>query len=91
MLVLDVSMQMQVLLHLELLQPLIPHAAHHHGDSNFQTSLHHMQLYVPPGELENIIVSEVSQVQKAKSTCFLSYIEYKANTNTSNIMKNRSH
>jgi hypothetical protein len=26
-------------------------------------------------ELENIIVSEVSQAQKAKATCFLSYVE----------------
>jgi hypothetical protein len=41
-------------------------------------------------ELENIILSEVSQVQKAKSTCFLSYMEYRPNKNTSNIMKNRS-
>jgi hypothetical protein len=28
-------------------------------------------------ELENIILSEVSQVQKPKATCFLSYVEYK--------------
>jgi hypothetical protein len=32
-------------------------------------------------ELENIILSEVSQVQKAKSQCFLSYVEYRPNTN----------
>jgi hypothetical protein len=32
-------------------------------------------------ELENIILSEVSQVQKAKSLCFLSYVEYRPNTN----------
>jgi hypothetical protein len=38
-------------------------------------------------ELKNIILSEVSQVQKAKATCFLSYLEYRPNTNTSNIMK----
>jgi hypothetical protein len=31
-------------------------------------------------ELESIILSEVSQVQKAKS--FLSYVEYRPNTNT---------
>jgi hypothetical protein len=33
-------------------------------------------------ELENIILSEVSQVQKAKKSCFLSYVEYRPNTNT---------
>jgi hypothetical protein len=33
-------------------------------------------------ELENIILSEVSQVQKAKSTYFLSHVEYRSNTNT---------
>jgi hypothetical protein len=32
-------------------------------------------------ELENITLSEVSQVQKAKS-CFLSYVEYRPNANT---------
>jgi hypothetical protein len=32
-------------------------------------------------KLENIIFSEVSQAQKAKSTCFLSYLEYRPNTN----------
>jgi hypothetical protein len=32
-------------------------------------------------ELENIILSEVSQIQKAKPTCSLSYVEYKRNTN----------
>jgi hypothetical protein len=40
-------------------------------------------------ELKNIILSEVSQVQKAKN-CMFSYVEYRPNTNTSNIMKNRS-
>jgi hypothetical protein len=40
-------------------------------------------------ELENIILSEVSQVQKAKDHVFLSYVEYRPNS--SNIMKNRSH
>jgi hypothetical protein len=33
-------------------------------------------------ELENIILSEVSQAQKAKAACFLSYVEYRPNTNT---------
>jgi hypothetical protein len=33
-------------------------------------------------ELENIILSEVSQVQRAKVTCFLSYVEYRPNANT---------
>jgi hypothetical protein len=33
-------------------------------------------------EQENIILSEVSQVQKASATCFLSYVEYRPNTNT---------
>jgi hypothetical protein len=42
-------------------------------------------------ELENIILSEVSQTQKAKAACFLSYVEYWLNTNTSNIMENKSH
>jgi hypothetical protein len=47
-------------------------------------------------ELENIILSEVSQDQKAKVTCFLSYVEYRPNTNASvlwNIghIKGRSH
>jgi hypothetical protein len=41
-------------------------------------------------ELENIILSEVCQVQKVKTACFLSDVEYSPNTNTSNI-KNRSH
>jgi hypothetical protein len=30
-------------------------------------------------ELENIIFSEVSPVQKAKVTCFLSYVKYRPN------------
>jgi hypothetical protein len=33
-------------------------------------------------ELENIILSEVSQVRKPKATCSLSYVEYRPNTNT---------
>jgi hypothetical protein len=33
-------------------------------------------------DLENIISSEVSQVQKSKSHMFLSYAEYRPNTNT---------
>jgi hypothetical protein len=40
-------------------------------------------------EPENIILSEVSQVQKAKAY-FSSYVEYRPNTNTSNVLKNRS-
>jgi hypothetical protein len=32
-------------------------------------------------ELENIILREISQVQKAKSTRSLSYVEFKPNTN----------
>jgi hypothetical protein len=27
-------------------------------------------------EVENIILSELSQIQKAKGTCFLFYVEY---------------
>jgi hypothetical protein len=43
-------------------------------------------------ELENIILNEISQVQKVKGHMFfLSYVEYRVNTNTSNSMKNRSH
>jgi hypothetical protein len=37
-------------------------------------------------ELENIILSEVSQVQKAKAACYLSYVEYRPNTNTAAIV-----
>jgi hypothetical protein len=33
-------------------------------------------------ELENTILSEVSQAQKARSPCFLSYVEYKPSTKT---------
>jgi hypothetical protein len=34
-------------------------------------------------ELENITLSEISQVWKAKTLqCFLSYVEYRPNTNT---------
>jgi hypothetical protein len=32
-------------------------------------------------ELENIILSEVSQVQKAKTACSFSNVEYRHNTN----------
>jgi hypothetical protein len=32
-------------------------------------------------ELKNIILSEVSQAQKAKAACSLSYVEYRPNTN----------
>jgi hypothetical protein len=38
-------------------------------------------------ELENIILSEVNQVQKAKSHMFALYVEYKPNTNTNNTVK----
>jgi hypothetical protein len=36
-------------------------------------------------ELENIILSEVSQVLRA--TCSFSYVEYRPSTNTSHIIK----
>jgi hypothetical protein len=39
-------------------------------------------------ELENIILSEV-RLRKTKSTCFLSYVGDRYNTNRSNIMKIR--
>jgi hypothetical protein len=40
-------------------------------------------------ELENIILSEVGQAQKAKDYIFsLSNVEYRPNTNTTNTMKN---
>jgi hypothetical protein len=42
-------------------------------------------------ELENIILNEFSQVQKAKAACLLLYVEYRHNKNTSNIVKNRLH
>jgi uroporphyrinogen-III decarboxylase len=42
-------------------------------------------------ELENIIFSEVSQVQKAKGYIFSLICGIRPNTNISNIMKNRSH
>jgi hypothetical protein len=32
-------------------------------------------------ELENIILSEVSQIGKPKAACFLSYVDYRPNTN----------
>jgi hypothetical protein len=41
-------------------------------------------------ELENNILSEVSRFRKPKVTCFLSHVEYRPNTDASNIMKNRS-
>jgi hypothetical protein len=42
-------------------------------------------------ELDNIILSEVSPLQKAKGYIFpLIYVEYRPNTNTCNSMKNRS-
>jgi hypothetical protein len=33
-------------------------------------------------EMEDITLSEVSQVQKAKAACSLSYVEFRPNTNT---------
>jgi hypothetical protein len=43
-------------------------------------------------EPENITSGEVARFGKPKATCFfLSYLKYKPNTNTSNIMKNRLH
>jgi hypothetical protein len=33
-------------------------------------------------ELENIFLSDITQVQKAKAACFLSYVDYRPNTNT---------
>jgi hypothetical protein len=33
-------------------------------------------------ELENIILSEVNGSEGQKAACFLSYVEYKPNTNT---------
>jgi hypothetical protein len=38
-------------------------------------------------KLENIILHEVIQVHKDKGTYFLSYVGYRLNTYTSNIMK----
>jgi hypothetical protein len=37
-------------------------------------------------EHENSILSEVNQVQKPNVACFLSYVEYGPNKNTSNII-----
>jgi hypothetical protein len=36
-------------------------------------------------KLENIILSEV-RFRKPKALCFLSYVEYRSNTNTGNII-----
>jgi hypothetical protein len=41
-------------------------------------------------EVENIILSEVSQVQNFKGHIFLSYVDYRPITNISNLMKSRS-
>jgi hypothetical protein len=40
-------------------------------------------------ELKNITFSELSQAPKAKAAWFLSYVEYRPNTDASRIMKNR--
>jgi hypothetical protein len=37
-------------------------------------------------ELKNIILSELARLRKPKATCFFSYVEYRPNTNISNIM-----
>jgi hypothetical protein len=42
-------------------------------------------------ELENIVLVKLARSRKSKATCFLSYVEYKHNTNTNNIMKNKTH
>jgi hypothetical protein len=41
-------------------------------------------------ELENIILSELSQVQKAKGHMLFLICEDRPNTNTNNVMENRS-
>jgi hypothetical protein len=51
---------------------------------------HHLSFAGKWKELEDIILNEVSQVQKAKAACLLSYVEYRLNANTSNIRKNFS-
>jgi hypothetical protein len=33
-------------------------------------------------EVENIILSDVSQFRRPKAACFLSYVKYRHNTNT---------
>jgi hypothetical protein len=38
--------------------------------------------FLQVNEWKNIIMSEVNQVEKAKAACFLSYMEYRLNTNT---------
>jgi hypothetical protein len=42
-------------------------------------------------ELENIILSELAKLRKLKVACFLSCVEYRPNTNTSSIVRNRPH
>jgi hypothetical protein len=42
-------------------------------------------------ELENNILSDVNQVQKAKDHIFFSHVKYKSNKNTRNIRKNVLH
>jgi hypothetical protein len=37
-------------------------------------------------ELEEVILSEGSQAQKAKAMCFLSWVKYRPSTNTSSII-----
>jgi hypothetical protein len=38
-------------------------------------------------ELENIVISEVTRSRKPKAACFPSYMEYRLNKNTSNVIK----
>jgi hypothetical protein len=40
-------------------------------------------------ELENIILSEDSMFRRPKGACFLSYVEYTPNTNTTILCKTR--
>jgi hypothetical protein len=41
-------------------------------------------------QMEDVLLSEVSQAQKDKATCFLLYVGDRNNANTRNIMKKRS-
>jgi hypothetical protein len=41
--------------------------------------------------LKKVVIVKIARFRKLKASCFLSYVEYRLNTNTSNIMKNRSH
>jgi hypothetical protein len=39
-------------------------------------------------ELRNIILMKLARLRKLKAACFLSYVEYRPNMNTSSILKN---